>query len=282
MIKKFISSILFLALSVFALTSTSMSWDGSDTEGKVITGSDEETAGYWYFYDDNAAPNNGDSKINFPPDVEENAYGNFFGPLAEAYGGIKADIAIGTAYEYAFAGFGFNIVSENQEGADISAWKGICLNYSSSAGFAVELGVADEATVTEYNNYKASAAKGTGVSASIDWSKFKQEAGWGVKVDQATVLASTAAIKLKFTASSDFLLTAIGSIGNCSIGSYSIKTSMNSNSNLKIVNEQIITDADVKIFNLDGSLISQSKDISNLQKGVYIVKTQYEMKIFKK
>lgn len=276
-----LAAIAVAAISASALTSTSMSWDGSDTEGKVVTGSDEETAGYWYFYDDNAAPNNGDSKINFPPDVEENQYGNFFGPLAEAYGGIKADIAIGTAYEYAFAGFGFNIVSENQEGADISAWKGICLNYSSTAGFAVELGVEDEATVTQYNNYKASAAKGTGVAASIDWSKFKQEAGWGEKVDQATVLSKTAAIKLKFTASSDFLLTAIGSIGNCSGAPIAIeKTVAGQSLKAQLSGRTLSFGKEVKaeIVNLQGQVVASAKastmDLSKLQAGVYMVRAE--------
>lgn len=276
-----LAAIAAAAISASALTSTSMSWDGSDTEGKVITGSEEETAGYWYFYDDNAAPNNGDSKIVFPSDVEENAYGNFFGPLAEAYGGIKADIQIGTAYEYAFAGFGFNIVSELQEGADISAWKGICLNYSSTAGFAVELGVADEATVTEYNNYKATVAKGSNASVSMDWSKFKQESGWGVKVDQATVLASTAAIKLKFTASSDFLLKAIGSVGNCS-GDAIEKSVAGQSFKAQLSGRTLSfgkTVAKAELVNLQGQVVMaassvKSMDLSKVQAGVYMVRAE--------
>ncbi|PWJ68995.1 MULTISPECIES: T9SS type A sorting domain-containing protein [unclassified Fibrobacter] len=267
------------AVAASAFTSTSMSWDGSDTEGKVITGSDEETAGYWYFYDDNAAPNNGDSKIVFPSDVEENTYGNFFGPLCEAYGGIKATIQIGTAYEYPFVGFGFNIVSENQEGADISAWGGIALAYNSTGGFAVELGVEDEANVTEYNNYKATAAKGS-QSTSIAWAKFKQEAGWGQKVDQDVVLSKTAAIKLKFTADADFLLTCIADAktgcGTGAIKAASAQGALNAQLNGRTLSFGKTVKAE--LVNLQGQVIASvnasSMDLSKVQAGVYMVRAE--------
>lgn len=266
-----------------AFTSTAMSWDGSDTEGKVVTGSEEETSGYWYDYNDNDAPNNGDSKIVFPSDVEENTYGNFYGPLCEAYGGIKATISIGTAYEYAFVGFGFNIVSENQEGADISAWSGIALGYTSTVGFAIELGVENEATVTEYNNYKATVAKSaTATSTTVAWAKFKQESGWGVKVDQATVLASTAAIKLKFTASGDFLLTCIADANTgCGIDpGNAIKATAGSALKAQLNGRTLSFDKAVKaeLVNLQGQVVASSNastmDLSKVQAGVYMVRAE--------
>ncbi|MBR1745306.1 MAG: hypothetical protein IJ734_04895, partial [Fibrobacter sp.] len=152
-------------------------WCGStDTEGKVETGSDDETAGYWYDFND--ANYHGTSSISYPPDVEENAYGNFFGPLIEAYQGIKGTVLIGSGYDYPYVGLGFNLVSGYQEGADISSWGGICLVYSSNLGFAIELQVEDEAMVTEYNNYKATVARAANMT-TIDypWSKFRQESG---------------------------------------------------------------------------------------------------------
>ncbi|SHK76632.1 T9SS type A sorting domain-containing protein [Fibrobacter sp. UWEL] len=267
------------AVAASAFTSTSMSWDGSDTEGKVVTGSDEETAGYWYEYTDK--DNDGDSKIVFPSDVEANTYGNFYGPLAEAYGGIKADVQIGTAYEYPFAGFGFNIVSENQEGADISGWGGVALTYNSTGGFAIELGIEDEATATEYNNYKASVAKGN-TSTSVAWAKFKQESGWGVKVDQAVALTKIAAIKLKFTASADFLLTCIADANTgCGPATKSIKASAAEGALKAQLTGRTLSFGKVvkaELVNLQGQVVASanasSMDLSKVQAGVYMVRAE--------
>lgn len=194
-------------------------WCGStDTEGKVETGSDDETAGYWYDFND--ANYHGTSSISYPPDVEENAYGNFFGPLIEAYQGIKGTVLIGAGYDYPYVGLGFNLVSGYQEGADISSWGGICLVYSSNLNFAIELQVEDEATVTEYNNYKATVARSANMT-TIDypWSKFRQEVGWGKTVVIDSVLRKTAAIKLKYQgvagSTGDFVFYSIGRLGTC-------------------------------------------------------------------
>lgn len=197
--------------------SKGMYWDAAGYGAKVETGSEEESAGYWYYFDDNDFPMNGDSKIEFPADVEENVYGDFFGPLAEDYGGIKANIVIGTAYEYPYAGFGFNLVSEDMEGMDITGWKGVCLAYSSTSAFRVELVSENEADVTEYNNYVANVAKSSNGMVFIPWSRFKQETGWGKKIDQAEALKKIAAIRIKFASSSDFLLTKIASDDACNI-----------------------------------------------------------------
>lgn len=194
-------------------------WCGpTDTQGKVETGSDDETAGYWYDFND--ANYYGTSSISYPPDVEENVYGNFFGPLIEAYQGIKGTVMIGAGYDYPYVGLGFNLVSGDQEGTDISRWDGICLVYSSNLNFAIELQVEDEAMVTEYNNYKASVARSAKMT-TIDypWSKFRQESGWGKTVVIDSVLRKTAAIKLNFSGTAgttgNFVFYSIGRLGNC-------------------------------------------------------------------
>lgn len=194
-------------------------WCGpTDTEGKVETGSDDETAGYWFEFND--ANDFGTSSISYPPDVSVNEYDNFFGPLTEAYQGIKGTVMIGAGYDYPYVGLGFNLVSGDQEGTDISRWEGICLVYSSNLNFAIELQVEDEATVTEYNNYKASVARSANMT-TIDypWSKFKQEVGWGKTVVIDSVLRKTAAIKLKYQgvagSTGDFVFYSIGRLGTC-------------------------------------------------------------------
>lgn len=261
-------------------------WDGTtDTQGKVETGSEEETSGYWYDYTDK--DNSGTSAFTFPADVEANEYDNFYGPLIEAYGGIKASVSLGAGYDYPFAGLGFNIWSEAQEGVDISAWGGICLSYQSTLGFAIELGVADEATVTEYNNYKATVAKAATITATdYPWSKFKQEANWGVTVDQATVLASTAAIKLKFSGTAgttgDFLIQKVGSAGMCSTSPVSIKSVAAAGSAKAMLSGRTVsfsgfTSAKAEVINLQGQVVksatvSSAMDLSSLDAGVYMLR----------
>ena len=262
-------------------------WDGSiDTEGKVETGSDEKTAGYWYEYNDEN--DGGSSKFTFPNDVEENTYGNFYGPLVEAYGGIKADITLGDGYDYPYAGLGFNIWSENQEGVDISAWSGICLTYESTIGFGIELGVENEKTVTEYDNYKAAVSKApTGASQDYAWAKFKQ-GGWGKTVDQADVLAKTAAIKLKFEGtagtSGSFNICQVGSLGKCggacgSTGIKSIAAASSVKAQLagRVLSFHGISSAKAEVINLQGQVVksatvSSAMDLSSLDAGIYMVR----------
>ena len=274
-----------MAFAQGAVSSTFL-WDGTtDTEGKVETGSDEETSGYWYDYND--ANDGGASAFKFPADVEANAYDNFYGPLVEAYGGIKATITLGAGYDYPYAGIGFNIWSEGQEGVDISAWGGICLSYQSTIGFGIELGVEDEATVTEYNNYKATVAKAATVTASdFPWSKFKQGTGWGKTVDQATVLAKTAAIKLKFEGtagtSGDFLIQKVGSNGMCTSSPISVKSIAAAGSAKAMLSGRTlsfsgISSAKAEVINLQGQVVksatvSSAMDLSSLDAGVYMLR----------
>ena len=272
-----------MAFAQGAVSSTFL-WDGTtDTEGKVETGSDEETSGYWYDYND--ANDGGASAFTFPADVEANAYDNFYGPLVEAYGGIKATITLGAGYDYPYAGIGFNIWSEGQEGVDITAWGGICLAYQSTIGFGIELGVEDEATVTEYNNYKATVAKAAAITVSdFPWSKFKQGTGWGKTVDQATVLAKTAAIKLKFEGtagtSGDFLIQKVGSNANC--GTVAIKSIAAAGSAKAMLSGRTlsfsgISSAKAEVINLQGQVVksatvSSAMDLSSLDAGVYMLR----------
>lgn len=192
-------------------------WNWTNLTGRVNTGYPDETSGYWYYYDDNYSPNNGNSKIDFPSDVEEDEEGNFFGPLNVKYGGIKAKVQIDTtATENAFAGFGFNVVNEYQVGGDITDWEGICLTYSSTGPFYIELAPEDEATFSEYNNHKATVpASETVTTVNVPWKNFRMP--WGCPGDCSVerVLDKIAAIKLRFENSSDFLLKEFGTLNTC-------------------------------------------------------------------
>ena len=273
----------FAQLSV----SNTFLWDGAtDTEGRVDTGSDSvRTAGYWYEYTD--ANDDGTSKFTWPDDVEENTYGNFLGPLTEAYGGIKGSITLGDGYEYPYSGLGFNILSDKQEGADITVWQGICLAYESNIGFGIELGVENEKEVTGYDNYKATVGKAaTATATDFPWSKFRQ-ANWGTAVDQEVVLQKTAAIKLKFEGSAgtsgDFRICQIGSLGKCtgcggkiivkSAAASSVKAQLSG----RVLSFKGISSAKAEVINLQGQVvksatISSTMDLSSLDAGIYMVR----------
>lgn len=192
-------------------------WNGAtDTEGKVETGSEDETAGYWFNYSDDYE--GGSSRFTFPPDVEPNVYDNFFGPLVEAYGGIKASVTLGEGYDYPYVGLGFNVWSENQEGVDVSEWGGICIAYQSTIPFFIELGIENEATYA-YLNYRASVPVAPNFDLiDIPWAKFKSD-DW--MLSKEATLKKIAAIKLKFEGKAgttgDFLIQQVGSLGQCQL-----------------------------------------------------------------
>ena len=207
-------------------------WCGAtDDEGKVETGSTERTAGYWYDCNDAGkdhnglsfsfcSPDGGSSVFEFPSEIEENTYGNFFGPLIEAYGGIKGKVILGEGYRYPYAYLAFNLVSEGLEGMDISNWDGICLVYESTYGFYIELVPENECDVTEYNNYKIRIPESSRTSTlDYPWAKFKQEADWGKEADRDTVLSKVATIRIKFEGTAgttgDFYIRSIGRLGTC-------------------------------------------------------------------
>lgn len=196
---------------------SSFLWDGTtDIVGRVETGSPEETSGYWFNYSDDYE--GGSSRFTFPPDVEPDTYDNFFGPLVEVYGGIKASVTLGDGYEYPYVGLGFNVWSENQEGVDVSEWGGICIAYQSTIPFVIELGVEDEAVLTGYVNYRASVSASSTITAvDFSWAKFKSVRGPGPSIED--VLKKVAAIKLKFEGEAgttgDILIQKLGSLGEC-------------------------------------------------------------------
>lgn len=192
-------------------------WCGpTDNVGRVNTGYDDYS-GYWFTFND--ANDGGKSYISFPADVEENEYGNFFGPLIETYKGIIGEVHLGEGYDYPYAGFAFNVYDEYGTGTNITEWGGVCLVYRSTMGFSIEL--QDESNVTDFNNYKATVAKSATINA-VDflWSDFKQGTGWGETVAQATVLSNVSRIKLTYegTAGTSGVaeIYSIGHPGTCS------------------------------------------------------------------
>lgn len=268
-------------------------WDYSvepDDPSRVITGSPEETSGYWYTYNDE--DQGGTSKVTFPPDIETCTYCSNLDALVEEFGGIKATVNLGEGAEYPYVGFGFNVWNEEQDGADISAWGGICLQYYSELNFSVELAVENDGTVTEYNNYKARVAK-AGYSNYVDlsWDKFRQDTGWGKEVARDSVLAKTAAIKLKFQGNAgttgDFFLSKIGSLGMCApcCGPENVvKPEADSRVNVSLSGRTVnfvgvAASAKVTVMDLQGQVMKSTTatgamDLSALPAGIYMLRVQ--------
>ena len=268
-------------------------WDANtDAEGRVeIDSADVRTSGYWYVYDDSNA--RGTSEIVFPADVEATVYGSIFPELVEKYGGIKATVKLGEGSESPYVGFGFNVWNEEQDGADITAWGGICLEYSSELSFSVELAVENDATITQYNNFKASAAKSKEPNlVNLSWDKFRQDSGWGTEVDRDSVLAKTAAIKLRFAdkagTTGDFFLSKIGSFGMCGTccadSSIAVKPEAGSQVNVSVLGRTVnfvgvAPSAKVTVMDLQGQVVKSATaaaalDLRALPAGIYMLHVQ--------
>lgn len=209
------------ALAANTASPTFLWYASTDTIGRVETGSPDSTSGWWYFYDD--SDDGGTSNVTIPADMETIESPDFIGAMAKAYGAIKATVKLNDGYEYPYAGIGFNVWNEQKEGADISAWGGICLEYQSTIGFSIELVPENEEDVTAFNNYDATVAKAaTMTTMNFRWDKFRQETGWGKEANLDSVLAKTASIKLAFRnhagTEGDFLIGMIGSLDMCCKG----------------------------------------------------------------
>src|SRR5574344_831148 len=197
-------------------------WNASTDAGlgRVIldTGDGKDQEGYWYTQTD--ADENGTSYVTWPEDIPPDGSGNFYGLLVSVYGGIQGTGHFENGYDYPCLALAVNTVNANKDGADITAWNGMCLTYTSTKDFSLILGTVNEATTTKYNNYKAKVpASTTSVTVDFPWTRFKQESGWGETIPQATALTEIAAVKLYFTGSVgtsiDFNIMEIGSLGQC-------------------------------------------------------------------
>ena len=257
-------------------------WDGAtDTEGRVITGSPEETSGYWFSYDD--ANDHGTSHFQFPPEFDMDTYDGFsFGLMAESFGGIKATVVLGEGYENPYVGFGFNIWNEDQESADITAWGGICLQYSSDLSFNVVVGIENEKTVSSYEEFAHIVPKTNSLTTvNLPWEDFSFFA-------DSTTPSKAACIKLKFqekaATTGGFFLKKIGSYGQCSGSTDAIKPVANSQMNVSVSGRtvnfgRVVPSAKVSVMDLRGQVVKSATaagtmDLSALPAGIYMLRVQ--------
>lgn len=271
-------------------------WNGANGEYRVETGFDDgtDTYGYWYDYNDNKETKDdgpGTSTITWPVDKGNGYSDEAMDPIIDECGGVCGTATLGGPYKYPFVGVGFNLSGGDQGGNDISSWGGICISYKSTGiAPALELAPANEGDVTAFNNYKASLKiAATETVVDLPWASFKQENGWGTKVDQATVLASAAAIKFKLAGtagkSTEFNIAQIGELGKCTGGSAikgasAVSAMKASLAGRTLALSGVKTGATVEIINLQGQVVlksvvnasSASLNLASFDAGVYMVR----------
>lgn len=293
---------ILVASAVLAAVSMSFgmdTWVGANSEYRVETGFDDgsDTYGYWYDYNDNKETANngpGSSKIVWPVDKGNGYSDEAMDPIIDACGGVCGTATLGGPYKYPFVGVGFNLSGGVQGPNDISSWGGICIAFKSTGiAPALEIAPADEGTVTGYNNFKASLKiQASEAVVDLPWTSFKQESGWGNKVDQSVVLASAAAIKFKIAGtegkSTEFNIAKIGELGKCGAvpGPIAIKNA-GSISSMKaslagrtLALSGVKAGATVEVINLQGQVVlksvlnasSASLNLASFDAGVYMVR----------
>ncbi|MBO6135130.1 MAG: hypothetical protein J6P30_00835 [Fibrobacter sp.] len=196
-------------------------WDASkDTLGRVITGSPEETSGYWWDYNDENS--GGLSHFIWPSDVKEDEMGNFYGPMIQVYGGIQGSFVLrkkdNTSNPY--VGLGFNIWDESQEGADIAAWNGFCVEYRSTVNFSLVIPF-ENAYKWDYVEWGFTLNASESVNlVDIPWNSIRPQSICCREVPKTEELVTNVvAVKFVFTGpdstTGDFKIMKIGSLGTC-------------------------------------------------------------------
>ena len=168
---------------------------------------DGDVTTYWFASDDSA--DNGTSSITLAE-----------GGIAEsirARGAISFTYALTDAYAYPYVLLGFGMGPDGT--ADISAWSGICLTYSASAPFKVQIAAPRE-IVNDFNHYTAVADTSTeSVTLDLPWSAFEQADWGGDSVDRNEVLQNVEKIQITLTGadgdSGAVELFEVGTLGTC-------------------------------------------------------------------
>lgn len=190
-------------------------WCGPSGDYQVAT----SDGGSWWELTD--AEYDGNSHLVWPVSLGNIYSEKALDPVIDYAGGLAGGVMLGDGYEYPYVRLGFYLSDEKLADEDITSWDGICLVYKSNLKFAVELIPEDEEDLTEFNNFKAAMAKTTDIkTVDLSWSSFKQETGWGEKIDLETALKHVNAIAFRFSGTpgteGGFTFYSIGRYGTCS------------------------------------------------------------------
>ena len=196
-------------------------WNGSDLNSRIQAVEDTAlNAGYFQYATD--VKDGGKSYFMWPADMQEGP--DSLSAVVASCGGICGDIHFnaGTFKYMPYVLVYFYIAGLNEEGdlisADVSGWKGICLEYSSDGEFRLELGTPHDALVAG-NRPGVHLPAGEGVLAHIPWDAFSQDP-WGetyMVLSAADAAKELQTVNFKFSQSENqyFRITQIGSYGAC-------------------------------------------------------------------
>ena len=206
-------------------------WCGGDAVYRVETDLDAggDVSGFWFDFTDVA--DGGNSYITWPVSRGNVYTDNAFDPVIDECAGMCGTFLLneGTMTYEPFVGIGFNVAGCKDISncidmlpADVSAWGGVCVVYSSDVGVIIEMGLGDKGdSLLGYDMPSVTLPKssGTVTMKEVTWNKF-QQAGWGKGTisgeDAATQLV---ALKFKFQARSgtkgEFNIKSVGRYGSC-------------------------------------------------------------------
>ena len=178
-------------------------WDGANDGSRVMTGLDNGTgtSGYWYWYNDRA--DGGNSRIEWPIEVEYE--GDMLKPVIEACQGIcgKFTLDQGDSEEEPFVEFGFNLAgTETLYGGsattvDITAWGGLCVAYSSTTDIELYLSYGDNIDAAmgydfPYVTFSASTEETVNCAR---WKQFSR--GWGMDPHMEELVKKAASVQFR-------------------------------------------------------------------------------------
>ena len=180
-------------------------WDGADHVYKIETGLDEanKNGGYWFNYGDNA--DGGTSIIEWPVEPGNEINDDALDPIIDYCGGVCGTFTLnkGSLTYSPFVGLAFNVAgvpegSTAADVADISAWGGLCVAYSSTNNIQLELGFGDagDATIGFDNPYVNLPKSTEGIVKCISWKNFHSMT-WSEDA-LAKAVKHVATIKFKF------------------------------------------------------------------------------------
>ena len=197
------------------------SWVGADDGSRAITGLDNgtETSGYWYWYNDKA--DGGNSRIDWP--VEEAEEGDMLKPVIEACQGLCGTFTLdqGSLDYKPFVVLGFNIAgTETFYGgsatpADISAWGGLCIGYSSTTDVELYLSYGDEKDAAMGYDFP-SVTMPISTEGTVECYRWKQfSRGWGMDPHMDQLVKGAASVKYRIQGESgtegEFNIMSVGS-----------------------------------------------------------------------
>ncbi len=205
-------------------------WDGPAGEYWVDTGLDNgtETSGYWFPFDDHV--DGGLSTIIWPVALGNEYSEDALDPVIDACGGVCGTfkLDIGSLVYKPFVGVAFNVAGmksalgdplKDADVADVSAWRGICITYTSDVPPVLELSMGEkkDSALVAYDIPFASLPKSTTANEVCNsWAQFKQ-AGWGTgKISGDSIATTLATIRFKIQAAD----STTGSFNIISVSSY--------------------------------------------------------------